>query len=523
MKPVRLTAFLIGLLLLAPVSTAAASGSRFAVIIGNNRGRDPEQDLRYAERDARKMYEVLTQLGGFSPKDAELLLATDAATAWKAIRRIEKRLAAQRRKSGARTLLLLYYSGHAEGEELELGPSSMKFGEIMKFLRSSAADVRLAFLDSCLSGKLITAKGGRRGPGFDIQVTDEIDSKGYAVVTSSAHDELSQESAEIRGAFFTHYLVSALRGAGDRSGDGKVTLNEAYQYAYARTLARTSATIGGSQHPMYEFQLHGKGEIVLTRPAGAGSRISVQTSERGRLVLLDDTADVMVGEAEVTGGQSAMFAVRPGKYTAYLLTPDRRVRLARMRVGAGQRLELGQNDFRDAALERAAAKGGLFHRPERRWAHRLAAGGLWRHWPLWGADLCYGASVVYRLESPAGWEPVVKLTWSTRPDVGISSGYHDVGALAGMGYLHRLSRASLRAELLAGYEHLLQEEREGQARHTSGFDYLGLLGLEIPSSRLFANVEVAAGGRVFQVIGKGWVHRLDLQAILLFGWKWEQR
>jgi len=522
-RSVRLTALLLGLLLLAPVSTAAASGSRFAVIIGNNRGRDPEQDLRYAERDARKMHEVLTQLGGFSPGDAELLLGANAATAWKSIRRIEKKLAARRRKTGEKVLLLLYYSGHAEGEELELGDSAMKFGEIMRFLRSSAADVRLAFLDSCLSGKLIAAKGGRRGPGFDIQVTDEIESRGYAVVTSSAHDELSRESAEIRGAFFTHYLVSALRGAGDRSGDGKVTLNEAYQYAYARTLARTSATIGGSQHPMYEFQLHGKGEIVLTRPAGAGSRISVQTGERGRLVLLDDTADVMVGEAEVTGDQSAMFAVRPGKYTAYLLTPDRRVRLARVNIGAGQQLALAGNDFRDAALETTAAKGGLFREPERRWVHRVAAGGLWRHWPLWGADLCYGASAVYRLESPLGWEPVVKLTWTTRPDVGISSGYHDIGALAGVGYIHHLSRASFRAELLAGYEHLLQEEREGKARHTSGFDYLGLLGLEIPSSVFFAAVEVGGGGRVFQVIGKGWVHRLDLQALLLFGWKWEQR
>ncbi len=511
------------MLLLLPVSTASASGSRFAVIIGNNRGRDPSQQLRYAERDARKMHEVLTQLGGFAPEDTELLLDADAATAWKSIRRIEKKLAYRRKKSGARSLLLLYYSGHAEGEELELGSSSMKFGEIMRFLRSSAADVRLAFLDSCLSGKLITAKGGRRGPGFDIQVTDEIDSRGYAVVTSSAHDELSQESGEIRGAFFTHYLVSALRGAGDRSGDGKVTLNEAYQYAYARTLARTSATIGGSQHPMYEFQLRGKGEIVLTRPAGSGSRISIKSGERGRLVLLDDQADAMVGEAEVNAGQSALFAVRPGPYTAYLLTPDRRVRLARVRVASGEQLALGTGDFRDASLETAAAKGGLFREPERPWIHRLAAGGLWRHWPLWGADLCYGASAVYRLQSPQGWEPVAKLTWTTRPDVGLSTGYHDLGLMAGMGYVFPISRASLRAELLAGYEHLLQERTEIGARHTSGFDYLGLLGLEVPSDLLFGAVEVAAGGRVFQVIGKGWVHRFDLQAILMFGWKWEHR
>jgi hypothetical protein len=34
-------------------------------------------------------------------------------------------------------------------------------------------------------------------------------------------------------------------------------------------------------------------------------------------------------------------------------------------------------------------------------------------------------------------------------------------------------------------------------------------------------LEAGAGGRVFQVIGKGWVHRFDFQAVLGLGWKWE--
>ena len=48
------------------------------------------------------------------------------------------------------------------------------------------------------------------------------------------------------------------------NGDGKITLAEAYNYAYGQTLARTEATRSGAQHPSYDFQLAGTGDLVLT-------------------------------------------------------------------------------------------------------------------------------------------------------------------------------------------------------------------------------------------------------------------
>jgi hypothetical protein len=383
--------------------------------------------------------------------------------------------------------------------------------------------VRLAFLDSCQSGKVIGVKGGRRGPGFDIRVTDEITSRGYAIITSSARDELSQESTEIRGAFFTHFLVSGLRGAADASGDGRVTLSEAYRYAYSRTLARTSATVGGSQHPMYDFELRGRGEVVLTRTAGSGARIAVKLDESGRLLLLDRRRDVVVAEHELVAGRSVFTAVKPGSYTAYFLPTDGEVRMADAAVSRGERAELRRNDFRAASLESAVAKGGLFSTPENTWTHRLGVGGLWRLWPLEGANDSYGLTLHYRAENPHRWEPVARLTWTSRGDVGVSTGYHDVGLLAGLGYLLPFSWIEVRAELLAGYEHLLQDDWKGEARHTSGFDYLGVVGVEIPASTFFVSLDAGAGGRVFQVIGKDWVHRVDVQAVLSLGWKWSER
>src|SRR5439155_1760197 len=83
--------------------------------------------------------------------------------------------------------------------------------------------------------------------------------------------ELALESREIRGSFFTHHFVSGLRGAADASGDGRVTLAEAYEYAFSRTVSATSGTVVGPQHPAYDYRLSGKGDFVLTdllRPSG---------------------------------------------------------------------------------------------------------------------------------------------------------------------------------------------------------------------------------------------------------------
>ena len=52
------------------------------------------------------------------------------------------------------------------------------------------------------------------------------------MITSSAAREAALESAEIEASFFSHHLISGLRGAADTSGDGLVTLAEAYQYAF---------------------------------------------------------------------------------------------------------------------------------------------------------------------------------------------------------------------------------------------------------------------------------------------------
>ena len=93
-------------------------------------------------------------------------------------------------------------------------------------------------------------------------------------MASSSPQELSQESDELKGSYFTHHLVTALRGAGDADGDGRVSLDEAYRYAYRRTLASTARTQVGEQHVTLETDLAGQGDVPVTYPGRGAARSS---------------------------------------------------------------------------------------------------------------------------------------------------------------------------------------------------------------------------------------------------------
>lgn len=496
----------------------AADTHRFAVIVGNNLGHDPTARLRYAENDASKLHNVLMELGDFAEDNLELLLGEDVSRVRRAFKQMEYRSRLIRQKGGSRTLFVFYFSGHADGGKLELGQSSLEFDELKQMLASFDSDIRIAFLDSCESGRLIATKGGKRGSEYEIEVQNEVSSKGYAIITSSAHDEMSQESAEIRGAYFTHYLVSALRGAADESVDGKVTVVEAYQHAYSRTLARTSTTLAGSQHPMYHFQLEGRGDIVLTRTDRANARIAVETNQIGRLVLVNSVGQKMVAETALIPGRTALLAVTPGHYRAYLIAGESTVYMATVEAKATGKALLVQRDFSEVRLSEGVAKGGLFSDTRAPWTHMVGAGGLWRLFALEGGTASYGLSAHYRALYQTGIEPSMRFTWSTRRDTGKSTGYHDFGIQLGAAYLFELRWLNIRTGVFLGYEYLRQKKTD-ERRDTSGLSYLGFAGLELPIKRLYVTLDGGVGGRMFKVYTKGLVHRLDFQAGLSIGWR----
>ena len=137
--------------------------------------------------------------------------------------------------------------------------------------------------------------------------------RGHAFLTSSSATEAAQESDRLQGSYFTHALVSGLRGAADASGDGKVTLNEAYQYAFDETLARTATTQGGAQHPTYDIQMAGSGDVVMTDLRETRAAIVIGPELDGRF-FVRDASGRLVAELGKPKGRTAELGVEPGAY-----------------------------------------------------------------------------------------------------------------------------------------------------------------------------------------------------------------
>ena len=134
-------------------------------------------------------------------------------------------------------------------------------------------------------------KGGRARPAFLVDQSAAM--RGHAFLTSSAESEAAQESDRIRASYFTHFLVSGLRGAADLSGDGKVTLNEAYQFAFNETLGRTVDTKGGPQHPSYDISMSGTGDVVMTDVQQLSATLVLADDVDGRFFIRNASQELI--------------------------------------------------------------------------------------------------------------------------------------------------------------------------------------------------------------------------------------
>jgi hypothetical protein len=213
--------------------------------------------------------------------------------------------------------------------------------------------VRIAVLDACASGAFTRLKGGRLRPPF--LVDESATMRGHAFLTSSAETEAAQESDRIRASYFTHYLISGFRGAADLSGDGKVTLNEAYQFALNETLGRTIDTRGGAQHPSYDINLSGSGDLVMTDVRQTTATLVLGEDLDGRIFVRNAARELIV-EVSKPAGRRVELGVEPGAYEIRLERPPASM-TAHTRVADGNSVTLEAKQFGPAALEPTRTRG----------------------------------------------------------------------------------------------------------------------------------------------------------------------
>jgi hypothetical protein len=329
---------------------------RFALVAGASSGGAERAPLRYATTDAREVARVLGQLGGVEKDDLVLLEDPDAGDLRKAIARLGKRVAAARAK-GKRPELFVYYSGHSDEDGLLLDGSRLAYTQLREDLDGVPAEVRVAILDSCASGAFTRSKGGQARPAFEIDAANRV--RGHAFLTSSAADEASQESDRLRASFFTHALLTGMRGAADSSGDGVVTLQEAYQFAFRETLARTEATRSGPQHATYDIALVGSGDVVMTDLRRAGAILVLPEALSGKVFVRDDQGHLVAELLKVAGARLDL-AVEPGNYKVRVAR-EGRLQEAALTLIPGQRVAIPEGKLETVALETTVARGSAPH------------------------------------------------------------------------------------------------------------------------------------------------------------------
>ena len=336
---------------------APASGvrlRRFALMAGFNDGGPTRPRLRYAASDARAMSRVLESLGGIAAED--LVFVSDASrVAFLAGFDRLVQLVAAGRQSGVRREVVVYYSGHSDEEGLLIGADRVSYDELRARIQTVPAEVRLAILDSCASGAFTRHKGGvRRAP---FLLDGSADTKGHAYLTSSAINEVAQESDRIGASFFTHFLVSGLRGAADINRDRRVTLQEAFQFAAQETLARTEKTRGGPQHAAYEFDLVGTSELVVTDVRTTQATLALAPDLAGRIGVRDGAGNLVV-ELRKVGGHGIELGLEAGPYVVTMDGGGAAPFEATVTLALGQRAELARLAFHPGRpLEMVATRG----------------------------------------------------------------------------------------------------------------------------------------------------------------------
>jgi len=332
---------------------------RFALVVGANNGGAKRVKLRYAGTDARSFARVVTQLGGVASKDVALLIEPTGTQLDAGFARLKSRLASAR-SGKTRVELIVYYSGHSDEQGLLLAGARYGYERLRKKVRSMPADVNIAILDSCASGAFTRTKGGKRRPPFLVDAANKV--RGHAFLSSSSATEDAQESDRIRASFFTHYLVSGLRGGADANGDKVVTLSEAYQFAYRETVTRTRSTKHGAQHPAYDMHLAGTGDVVMTDLRSTSASLVLARDISGRVFVHDNKLRLVV-ELQKSKGAPMVVGLGPGKYELVLHNGKKKYKTG-VKLARGRKQSVSLSNFSRFRGELTVTRGDVRRQAE---------------------------------------------------------------------------------------------------------------------------------------------------------------
>ena len=383
----------------------AQAGERYALLIGAGHFDDSSWgNLRYAEKDAEDLGRVLKdpQRGGF--REVTVLTGSQQTTR----ERVREALRAlEGRAFREQDVVLIYVSSHgtlardvrgelerylvtADAQLARVAETALPVKELEDTLGRLGSKRRVLVLATCHSGSgksLLPAqvraemerlKGPLPPPPL------EESSRASLVLSASDWSEAAREDDALSNDVYTHFLVEALDGSGDRNLDGAVSATEAHDYARRRTYAHTQ----GRQRPSAHIEEVGADPVLLagsiSRPGQPelfsyggrleGFTLKVDGKDAGEL---PGGVSVPAGKRDVEllkGGHSlwrGRLELQPGERRELeaLLAAQARARPTAF-LGAQSLLTLGAQD-RDELLPGALMAGGMAWFPDVLWGNRL--------------------------------------------------------------------------------------------------------------------------------------------------------
>lgn len=287
-------------------------GVKLALIIGNSVYRDETlARLKAPDADVGALADVLLdqEVGGF--QDAKLLVNLSAASVRRAI--------ANFYASKARDdLLLLYFSGHGvlddqgrlylavkDTERSLLRATGIPAAYITDEMNNSRSQRQVLILDCCHSGAF--ARGAKGATGASVGTATAFEGSGYGRVVLTATDatqyawEGEQIIGEAQSSLFTHHLINGISsGAADLNHDGRISVDELYDYTYGEVVRLTPQQTPG------KWSYKEQGEIIIAAtpqspPATSGRPAPAAPAATGATPARDEAQEEKINQLYTRG------------------------------------------------------------------------------------------------------------------------------------------------------------------------------------------------------------------------------
>jgi formylglycine-generating enzyme required for sulfatase activity len=241
---------------------------KYALIIANTEYTDPGlAQLTAPGKDAKEFARVLDSPEICAFNDVIILFNENAS---KVSETIDYFLSSRKPSD----LLVLYFSGHGVRDEYgslylavkntnreRLRSTAIKSDFIREAMDQSRSKRQVLILDCCNSGAF--AQGTKAEIGGSVGTASAFEGTGYGrvVLTASDSTQFAWEGDRVIGAtensLFTHFLVKGMEGDADTNGDGRITIDELYDYAYEQIVNITPKQTPG------KWSYKQQGEILL--------------------------------------------------------------------------------------------------------------------------------------------------------------------------------------------------------------------------------------------------------------------